>query len=102
MDSEAAIKYPVVELIDPHFIVYVELVNEMMFIHMDVFRWNKTTKKRFLRVWTEWADANEEVFAMPFIDDEKMAKWVKMCGFRLLDNHRCTDGVIRKLYIRRV
>jgi hypothetical protein len=81
------------------YIVYVEDVQGYTFIHMDVFKWTKTIKSRFLKDWLDWASKQSKpIYAMPFIDDDKMSKWAVICGFKILEMHRCTDGVIRKLY----
>lgn len=83
-----------------HYTVYVEHASGVCFIHMDVFKWSKAIKKAFTKDWNEWAGQQEDVlFAMPFIDDEKMRKWAVICGFEVAESHVCTDGVIRKLYI---
>ena len=94
-------KVPVITKED--YIVYTEDVQGLVFIHMDVFRWSKTVKRNFLKDWNEWASAQgKDLYAMPFIDNDKMVKWcTEVCGFRLLHNHLCTDGVVRKLYIWR-
>jgi hypothetical protein len=94
------VKLPV--LADDCFIVYVEHAGKNTFVHMDVAKWNKNIKQRFTESWFPWA-AKQMVtlYAMPFIDDKKMAKWVKFCGFDLLNHHICTDGVTRKLYVWR-
>ena len=91
-------KTPVINT--PAYIVYVEIVQgSLVFIHMDVFKWNKTVKQAFLKDWFEWASQQSEpLYAMPFIDDTKMDKWTALCGFKLFQMHQCTDGVIRKLY----
>jgi hypothetical protein len=38
---------------------------------------------------------------MPFIDNEKMVKWAVITGFKVLENHKCLDGISRKLYLWR-
>lgn len=92
------IKHPVIER--DYYVVYVEHASGVRFIHMDVFKWSKTVKKAFTKDWNEWAGQQEDVlFAMPFIDDEKMRKWAVICGFEVAESHVCTDGIIRKLYI---
>ena len=94
-------KVPVIN--NNYFTIYTEAVADYgVFIHMDVNKWNKTVKSRFLTEWNEWADKQDrDLFAMPFIDNDKMVKWCKVSGFDLLENHPCLDGVVRKLYIRR-
>lgn len=92
-------KYPVIQT--KNYIVYVEEVQEVWFIHMDVFKWSKTIKQQFLSDWNAWTDEvtkDRTLFAMPFIDDTKMEKWTDMTGFKLIKHHQCTDGIIRKLY----
>jgi hypothetical protein len=91
-------KVPVIQSND--YIVYVETVDSHWFIHMDVFKWTKQIKVKFLSEWNTWVDTHKDkdLFAMPFIDDSKMAKWIQMTGFKLLEHHVCTDGVTRKLY----
>jgi len=91
-------KTPVIE--HEHYTVYVEHASGMRFIHMDVFKWSQAIKKAFTKDWNEWAGQQKDVlFAMPFIDNEKMQKWAVICGFEVAENHVCMDGVIRKLYI---
>jgi len=92
------IKTPVIK--HDHYTVYVEHASGVRFIHMDVFKWSKAVKKAFTQDWNEWAGQQEDVlFAMPFIDDEKMRKWAVICGFEVAKSHVCTDGITRKLYI---
>ncbi len=94
------IKHPVIERDD--YVVYVEYANGVIFIHMDVHRWTKQVRKAFLADWNEWAGRQEDtLFAMPFVDDEKMRKWAVICGFEVAEDHSCLDGVIRRLYIWR-
>lgn len=67
---------------------------------MDVFKWTKSIKTKFMGDWNRWTkEHNDKVLlAMPFIDDTKMTKWIDMTGFNLIEHHLCTDGVVRKLY----
>lgn len=92
-------KYPVIQT--DNYIVYVEEAQQKWFIHMDVFKWSKTIKQQFLSDWNDWADKHKDkvLLAMPFIDDYKMEKWAAMTGFKLIEHHQCTDGVVRKLYL---
>jgi len=97
-------KYPVIQA--EHYVVYVELVPSVepvqtyWFIHMDVFKWSKTIRQQFLSDWNAWTEQHKDkvLLAMPFIDDTKMEKWTAMTGFKLIEHHKCTDGVVRKLY----
>lgn len=91
-------KYPVIQT--EHYVVYVEPVQSYWFIHMDVFKWTKTIRQQFLSDWNDWTEQHKDkvLLAMPFIDDTKMEKWTAMTGFKLIEHHKCTDGVVRKLY----
>ncbi len=92
------VKVPIITT--EHYIVYTEHVQGLVFIHMDVFKWSKTIKKQFLKDWNQWANAQGvSLYAMPFIDNPKMIKWTSLCGFTKIQEHLCTDGVIRKLYM---
>lgn len=93
------VKQPVIK--NENYIVYVEMVQGLTFIHMDVFKWNKSIKKEFVKTWKEWAGKHKPLYAMPFIDDEKMHKWSIITGFELLQYQKCLDGITRKLYIWR-
>jgi hypothetical protein len=91
-------KLPVIN--HDHYTVYVEHAGGVRFIHMDVRKWSKTIYKAFTKDWYGWAGQQEDVlFAMPFIDDEKMRKWAVICGFEVAESHVGSDGVTRKLYI---
>jgi len=85
-----------------YYIIYTEDVNGLLFVHMDVFKWTKSIKKEFSKDWNDWArKQNQDIYAMPFIDDEKMSKWTSMIGFKVIENHKCLDGITRKLYLWR-
>jgi len=94
------VKIPVITT--DYYIIYTEDVNGLLFVHMDVLKWTKSIKKEFSKDWNDWARKQKQnIYAMPFIDDEKMGKFVSMIGFELLENHKCLDGITRKLYLWR-
>lgn len=93
-------KIPVITNDD--YIIYTENVNGLLFVHMDVFKWTKSIKKEFAKDWHDWAKKqNKDIYAMPLIDNEKMVKWAVITGFKVLENHKCLDGISRKLYLWR-
>jgi RimJ/RimL family protein N-acetyltransferase len=84
------------------YIIYTENVNGLLFVHMDVFKWTKSIKKEFSKDWLDWArKQKQDIYAMPLIDNEKMVKWAVITGFKVLENHKCLDGISRKLYLWR-
>jgi len=94
------VKIPVITT--DYYIIYTEDVNGLLFVHMDVLKWTKSIKKEFSKDWNDWARKQKQpIYAMPFIDDEKMIKFVSMIGFKLIENHNCLDGITRKLYLWR-
>jgi hypothetical protein len=94
------VKIPVITT--DYYIIYTEDVNGLLFVHMDVLKWTKDIKKEFSKDWNDWARKQKQpIYAMPFIDDEKMSKWTLMIGFKLIENHKCLDGITRKLYLWR-
>lgn len=93
-------KKPVI--VKPEYIIYTENVNNLTFIHMDVFKWTKSVKKEFVKDWNDWARKQKQpIYAMPFIDDEKMHKWSLITGFKVVEFCKCLDGITRKLYLWR-
>ena len=94
------VKIPAITTDD--YIIYTEDVNGLLFVHMDVFKWTKSIKKEFAKDWHDWArKQNQDIYAMPLIDNEKMVKWAVITGFKVIDNHKCLDGISRKLYLWR-
>jgi hypothetical protein len=100
VETDCLAKTPVIK--NALFGVYVEEIPGATFIHMDVLKWTKSVRQEFLTAWFSWAKKQTcFLYAMPFIDDKKMAKWTKLCGFEFVDHQLCLDGVIRKLYLWR-
>jgi hypothetical protein len=98
--EEDCLKIPAITTND--YIIYTEDVNGLLFVHMDVFKWTKSIKKEFTKDWHDWAKKqNQDIYAMPLIDNEKMVKWAVITGFKVLENHKCLDGISRKLYLWR-
>jgi RimJ/RimL family protein N-acetyltransferase len=94
------VKIPAITTDD--YIIYTENVNGLLFVHMDVFKWTKSIKKEFSKDWLDWArKQKQDIYAMPLIDNEKMVKWAVITGFKVLENHKCLDGISRKLYLWR-
>lgn len=93
-------KEPVI--VKHNYIIYTEDVNGLLFVHMDVFKWTKSIKKEFVKDWNDWAKKQkQQIYAMPFIDDEKMHKWSLITGFKVVEFCKCLDGITRKLYLWR-
>lgn len=74
-----------------------------LFIHCDFLgKWNKENKNKFLEDLDNLCSIQEEpIWAMPFIYDNKMKKFLKLCKFQYLTDVTCGDGVQRALHIWR-
>ena len=96
------LKIPVVTTED--YTLYIERTpwNDVV-IHCDFTgKWTKTSKKVFLEDLDQLCSSFEEpIWAMPFIYDNKMKKFLKICKFQYLTDVTCGDGVRRALHIWR-
>ena len=74
-----------------------------LFIHCDYYgKWTKENKKKFLIDLEEiCSEIKEPIWAMPFIYDARMKKFLKLCKFQYLTDVTCGDGVQRALHIWR-
>lgn len=80
---EVAVKIPVLER--QNYTVYFERTPYGdLFIHCDfVGRWNKATKKEFLEeLFAFLSLVGEPIYAMPYKQNKKMQKFLKMCKFQ--------------------
>ena len=95
-------KIPVLTTKD--YILYFERTpwNDLI-IHCDFLgKWNKENKEKFLKDLDNLCSSQKEpIWAMPFIYDNKMQKFLKICKFVYLTDVTCGDGVRRALHIWR-
>ena len=96
------VKYPV--RVEPEYTLYLERTPYGdLFIHCDFTgKWTKTSKRKFLKDLEELCSSiKEPIWAMPFIYDKKMQKFLKLCKFIKLTEVTCGDGAKRALHIWR-
>ena len=93
-------KEPVV--VGEHWVMYQEVTPYGdLFFHTDIYKWNKSIRKEYVEAFRRWAKKQEvPIFAMPFVDDNKMRKFGRLLGFKVLHPaYPCVDGVERRLWI---
>ena len=95
-------KVPVV--IRKEYIIYLERVEDSVFIHCDVFKWNKTTKKNLHdSLDTIMKLQGREIFALHIIGDDKHKKFLRMYGFKFLDTIRAgVNNELQHLFVKEV
>jgi len=79
------VKRPVLER--PNYTIYFERTPYGdLFIHCDFFgKWTKATKKEFLEeLFALLSLVGEPIYAMPYKQNKKMQKFLKMCRFKEL------------------
>ena len=92
-------KKPVVTEND--YTLYLEQYEGLQFIHCDIRKWNKTTKKRLHKVLELLLETlGQDLYAVHEIDDNKHRKFLEMYGFKYFDTVSCLDGLLRQVWIK--
>lgn len=90
--EENGVKRPVLER--PNYTIYFERTPYGdLFIHCDFFgKWTKATKKEFLEeLFALLSLVGEPVLAMPYKQNKKMQKFLKMCKFEQIGSIEVDD-----------
>ena len=95
--SKQDYKIPVVE--QDSFTLYLEPVEGLLFIHCDVYRWNKTTKIELHKALDCLMKDYNILCALHDIDDNKHRKFLEMYGFNYYSTEKCLDGLCRQVWI---
>ena len=63
-------------------------------------KWTKNSKKLVQGVVNDLcSNLQEPIFALPMIDNSKMAKFGKLINFKKIQDFECYDKVVRPLYM---
>ena len=89
-------KVPVV--VTDSYTLYIEQFDGFSFIHCDVYKWNKTTKKELKSALQLVLDTYGTVSALHDIDDDKHRKFLSMYNFKHYIDINCLDGVTRQVW----
>lgn len=79
--------------------MFIEHHQGLLFFHTDIYKWNKTIMKDYIRDFKELKKEFPTLYAMPYEADDKMIKFGKLIGFHVVEEAVCTDGVKRKVFM---
>lgn len=99
--AENGVKFPVLER--PNYTIYYERTPYGdLFVHCDYFgKWNKNNKEEFLaEIFALFSLAGEPIYAMPYIQNNKMKKFLKMCKFVELTSVQAEEYKLAVYYWR--
>tara|TARA_R100000951_G_scaffold17463_1_gene13919 strand:- start:7166 stop:7480 length:315 start_codon:yes stop_codon:yes gene_type:complete len=99
VEAHSVDKKPVI--VEPDYTLYLDEFEGLQFIHCDVRKWNKATKKRL----HEALELLHNIYKEPFyaahdIDDNKHRKFLEMYGFKYFSTEHCLDGLLRQVWIK--
>lgn len=98
---QSGVKYPVYSCKD--FTIYFERVQDgPLMLHVDYLgKWTKKNKKIFQGILDDICSGlKEPLLALPYITDTKMEKFTKICRLNKIQDFKCSDNVVRPLYMR--
>lgn len=73
---------------------------QMLFVHLVVHKWSKSTLHEMLRVFSTFRQCvSAPLFAIGIIDDDKWERFVTRFGFKPFQNVICENGELRRLYM---
>lgn len=73
---------------------------QMMFIHLEVREWSKSTLKAMLNAWTEFRKIVKcPLFATAEVDDKKFEHFARLFGLTPIQEVVCENGEQRRLYM---
>ena len=90
-------KFPVVNR--EEYIMYLELFNNLYFLHTDVFRWSAEIKKKYLIDLNQIQSLlNAPLYGL--VDNDKLGKFGETIGFKFVNYAVGADGHTYKIYYR--
>ena len=85
----------------PEYIFYEEQFDNRTWIHLDVFRWNKRTRKEICRWVYVIANYYGEVYTIHFKDDVKHKKFLKLIGGQYFSENKDYEGRETEIWIKK-
>jgi hypothetical protein len=94
-------KVPVIE--DEAFTAYLEEYSNLLFVHCDVYKWNKTTNKK-MKAGLDFLvrKYNQPIFAAQIDNDNKHRKFLDMYGFKYIGVIKDFEGDNRTIFVKGV
>lgn len=94
-------KIPVVNRDD--YIIYLERVGNLTFVHCDVFKWSRHSKDSLIEDWETLCKLHKyPIYAYHYIGDRKHEKFLKMTGFKYLKSGVSTDLRQIEIHVKEV
>jgi hypothetical protein len=102
VEAHSLEKKPVI--VEPDYTLYLDEFEGLQFIHCDVRKWNKATKKRLHEALELLHNIykQESFYATHDIGDNKHRKFLKMYGFKYFSTEHCLDGLLRQVWIKEI
>jgi hypothetical protein len=86
-----------------HYIIYLEVFNDMYWLHTDVFKWTAEIKKSFIIDLDVLQDLGDSpLFGLVEQDNSKLGKFGESIGFSYLQDLKGNDGNTYKIYKRSI
>ena len=87
-----------VVLSNDNYEMFIEMHEGCWFFHVDVYKWTPEVKKSYLEDIEKVHQVFQPLFAIPEDTGDKMEKFGKVTGFKVIGHHTCVDGVERKVF----
>lgn len=85
------------------YIIYLELVNKVTFVHCDVFKWSKESRLKLLQDWKLLLELHQRpIYAYHYVGDTKHYKFLKLTGFTYLKSGIGNDLKQIEIYIKEI
>lgn len=94
-------KVPVVQR--PDYTVYLERTSGLTFAHNEVYRWNKSVRRKLAEDWEKLAELHSEpIYVIRGPENRpNFVKFISTFGFRYLMTYEDPEGNLRDLYVHR-
>ena len=94
-------KIPIVQRQD--YTIYFEQVSGNTFVHCDVYKWTKGSKKALLEDWESLCLLhNAPIYAYHVVGDKKHLKFLEITGFRYVKTGLGNDLRLIQIYIKEI
>ena len=95
-------KIPVV--LHPNYMLYIEEFQDKIFMHCDVYKWNKTTKKSLDNSLQQLFNLyGRDIYALhENTQDNKHRKFLEMLKFKLYSTEMGLDGLTHQVWRKQI
>lgn len=84
-----------------HYVIYLEVFNDMYWVHTDIFKWSADIKKEYIKdLNTLQGLSDSPYYGLVEDSNTKLSKFGKTIGFRFIKDLKGNDGKMYKIYKR--